>query len=51
MISDTRSWALIKKKPQQQCVALAKETGDAGALELSESRKGELSNGMLTELY
>jgi hypothetical protein len=46
MISDTRSWALIKKKPQQH-VALAKETGEAGALELSESCKEEQSNGML----
>lgn len=52
------SWFLIlgvehwlKKKPQQLCVALAKETGEAGALEISESCKGELSNGMLMKLH
>jgi hypothetical protein len=39
------------KKMPQQCVALAKEIGQAGALELLESCKGELSNGMLMKLH
>jgi hypothetical protein len=49
MILGVEHW--LKKKPQQQCTALAKETEEPGALELSESWKEQLSSGMLMKLH